>query len=168
MKKSVWKRYLPFSKRASWGTDEQQDGGNKWKTMIQNAAVFPNMTSLSNSTSQALDRNISYRFTNGGWKKYSQTPVGQGEIMLSFDAMDSWSTELKRDESQKGGTSICPSRVIYGGIGMPHLSASAVQTEGLIKSHLSSKAKTTYSAIWKRVNKLHINQSKAGRRHHCN
>ena len=31
------------------------------------------------------------------------------------------------------------------------------QTEGLIKSHLQSKAKTpTYSAIWKRVNKLDI------------
>ena len=31
------------------------------------------------------------------------------------------------------------------------------QTEGLIKAHLSSKTKTpTYSAIWKRVNKLHI------------
>ena len=31
------------------------------------------------------------------------------------------------------------------------------QTEGLIKSHLSSKIKTpTYSAIWKRINKLHI------------
>ena len=31
------------------------------------------------------------------------------------------------------------------------------QTEGLIKSHLQSKIKTsTYSAIWKRVNKLSI------------
>ena len=31
------------------------------------------------------------------------------------------------------------------------------QTEGLIKSHLKEKANTpTYSAIWKRVNKLHI------------
>jgi len=31
------------------------------------------------------------------------------------------------------------------------------QTEGLIKSHLQSKTKTpTYSAIWKRVNRLHI------------
>ena len=37
----------------------------------------------------------------------------------------------------------------------PHLPFR--QTEGLIKSHLKEKSKTpTYSAIWKRVNKLHI------------
>ena len=41
------------------------------------------------------------------WKKYNKSLVRRGEIMLSFDAIDSWSTELKEMNHKKEGASIC-------------------------------------------------------------
>ena len=37
------------------------------------------------------------------WKKYNKSLVRRGEIMLSFDAIDSWSTELKEMNHGKEG-----------------------------------------------------------------
>ena len=93
------------------------------------------------------------------WKKYNKSLVRRGEIMLSFDAMESWSTELKEMNHKKDGHRFVYSESFMEALGYCHLYLHLPfrQTEGLIKSHLSSKIKTpTYSAIWKRVNKLHI------------
>ncbi len=79
--------------------------------------------------------------------------------MLSFDAIDSWGTELKEMNHKKEGHQFVYPESFMEALGYCHLYLHLPfrQTEGLIKSHLSSKTKTpTYSAIWKRVNKLNI------------
>ena len=93
------------------------------------------------------------------WKKYNKSLVRRGEIMLSFDAIDSWSKELKEMNHKKEGHQFVYPESFVEALGYCHLYLHLPfrQTEGLIKSHLSSKIKTpTYSAIWKRVNRLHI------------
>ncbi len=40
---------------------------------------------------------------NRNWKKYNQSLVRRGEIMLSFDAMEQWGTELKEMNRRKEG-----------------------------------------------------------------
>ena len=37
------------------------------------------------------------------WKKYNKSLVRRGEIMLSFDAIDSWEIELKEMNYKKEG-----------------------------------------------------------------
>jgi IS5 family transposase len=99
---------------------------------------------------------------NRNWKKYNKSLVRRGEIMLSFDAMEQWSTELKEMNRGKEGHQYVYPESFMEALGYCHLYLHLPfrQTEGLIKSHLSSKTKTpTYSAIWKRVNKLHINMN---------
>ena len=79
--------------------------------------------------------------------------------MLSFDAMESWSIELKEMNHKKEGHRFVYPESFMEALGHCHLYLHLPfrQTEGLIKSHLQSKTKTpTYSAIWKRVNKLDI------------
>lgn len=93
------------------------------------------------------------------WKKYNKSLVRRGEIMLSFDAINSWNKELKKMNHKKEGHRFVYPESFMEALGYCHLYLHLPfrQTEGLIKSHLSSKTKTpTYSAIWKRVNKLHI------------
>jgi len=93
------------------------------------------------------------------WKKYNQSLVRRGEIMLSFDAMEQWSAELKEMNQGKEGHRFVYPETFMEALGYCHLYLHLPyrQTEGLIKSHLQEKAKTpTYSAIWKRVNKLDI------------
>ena len=50
---------------------------------------------------------ILYDFMKRNWKKYNKSLVRRGEIILSFDAIDSWSTELKKMNHKKEGASIC-------------------------------------------------------------
>ena len=79
--------------------------------------------------------------------------------MLSFDAIDSWSTELKEMNHKKEGRQFVYPESFMEALGCCHLYLHLPfrQTEGLIKSHLKNKSKTpTYSAIWKRVSKLNI------------
>ena len=96
---------------------------------------------------------------NRNWKKYNTSLVRRGEIMLSFDAIESWNTELKKMNHKKEGHQFVYPESFMEALGCCHLYLHLPfrQTEGLIKSHLQSKVKTpTYSAIWKRVNKLDI------------
>lgn len=93
------------------------------------------------------------------WKKYNPSLVRRGEIMLSFDVIESWSQELKEMNRGKEGNRFVYPESFMEALGYVHLYLGLPfrQTEGLIKSHLKEKTKTpTYSAIWKRVNKLHI------------
>jgi len=96
---------------------------------------------------------------NRNWKQYNRSLVRRGEIMLSFDAMEQWSAELKEMNHKKEGNRYQYPESFMEALGYVHLYLGLPyrQTEGLIKSHLKSKTNTpTYSAIWKRVNKLDI------------
>lgn len=93
------------------------------------------------------------------WKKYNKSLVRRGEIMLSFDAIESWDAELKKMNHKKEGHQYVYPESFMEALGYCHLYLHLPyrQTEGLIKSHLKGKSKTpTFSAIWKRVNKLDI------------
>jgi len=93
------------------------------------------------------------------WKTYNKSLVRRGEIMLSFDAMQHWNAELDLMNHKKEGNQYKYPDTFMEALGYVHayLGLPYRQTEGLIKSHLKEKAKTpTYSAIWKRVNKLDI------------
>ena len=87
--------------------------------------------------------------------------------MLSFDAMEQWDAELKEMNRGKEGRRYVYPESFMEALGYCHayLHLPYRQTEGLIKSHLKEKTKTpTYSAIWKRVNKLDIKMNpKLGR-----
>ena len=104
---------------------------------------------------------------NRNWKKYNQGRIRRGEIMLSFDTMKQWSTELKEMNQGKEGNRYVYPESFMEALGYVHLYLHLPfrQTEGLIKSHLKEESKTpTYSAIWKRVNKLDIKMNpKMGR-----
>ena len=65
--------------------------------------------------------------------------------------------ELKEINHKKEGHQFVYPESFMEALGYCHLYLNLPfrQTEGLIKSHLQSKT-PTYSAIWKRVNKLHI------------
>ena len=43
---------------------------------------------------------------NRNWEKYNKSLVRRGETMLSFDAIDSWSTELKEINHKKEGVAL--------------------------------------------------------------
>jgi len=93
------------------------------------------------------------------WKKYNKSLVRRGEIMLSFDAMEQWSVELKEMNRGKEGHRYQYPESFMEALGYCHLYLHLPfrQTEGLIKSHLKKRSQIpTYSAIWKRVNKLDI------------
>ena len=86
--------------------------------------------------------------------KYNKSLVRRGEILLSFDVIESWKAELKEMNHKKEGNRYQYPESFMEALGYVHLYLGLPfrQTEGLIKSHLQSKTKTpTYSAIWKRV-----------------
>ena len=72
------------------------------------------------------------------WKKYNQSLVRRGEIMLSFDAMEQWSAELKEMNQGKEGHRFAYPETFMEALGCCHLYLHLPyrQTEGLIKSHL--------------------------------
>ena len=81
---------------------------------------------------------------NRNWKKYNESLVRRGEIMLSFDAIDSWSTELKEMNHKKEGRQFVYPESFMEALGCCHLYLHLPfrQTEGPIKSHLKNKSKT--------------------------
>ena len=82
---------------------------------------------------------------NRNWKKYNESLVRRGEIMLSFDAIDSWSTELKEMNHKKEGHQFVYPESFMEALGCCHLYLHLPfrQTEGLIKSHLKKQIKNT-------------------------
>ncbi len=63
------------------------------------------------------------------WKKYNKSLVRRGEIMLSFDAMEQWGTELKEmNHNKEGHTGTFILNHSWKHQVLPSLSTSAIQT----------------------------------------
>lgn len=94
------------------------------------------------------------------WKKYNQSLVRRGEILLSFDVMETWKDELDMmNRGKEGKTFKYPDSFMQTlGYARAYLHLPYRQTEGLIRTHMKDTMKhtPTYSAIFKRVNKLDI------------
>ena len=47
------------------------------------------------------------------WSKYNESLVKRGEILLDFDVIDNWNSELEKMNQGKEGKKICLFRFIY-------------------------------------------------------
>ena len=100
------------------------------------------------------------------WPSYNLSLVGRGEILFSYDFLDSWmGSELERmNKNKKGKPFIFPDSFILV-IGYIRYSFNLPyrQTEGIIKAtgkRLLLPSNSSYGHICKRINKLTINIKK--------
>ena len=92
-------------------------------------------------------------------KKSNKLLVREGEIMLSHTTLKKWSMELEDMNHGKEGRRFVYPDSFMEALGYCHLYMHLPfrQTADLVKSYLKGKTKTpTYSAIWKRVDKLRV------------
>ena len=110
------------------------------------------------STNPALDHNIFCQFMN--WKTYNHSLVRRGEIIMSFDVMDHWKTELDEIKKGKDGrqykypksfTILLEYARVY--FGLPYR-----QTQVLVQAYRSKRIPKVpnHISINRRINKLDI------------
>ena len=94
------------------------------------------------------------------WKKYNESLVKRGEILLDFDVIDNWDSELeKMNEGKKGRKFVYPDLFIkLLGYMRAYFNLPYRQTEGVIRKHASNTLPSIpdYSRICKRINRLDI------------
>ena len=84
------------------------------------------------------------------WKKYNESLVRRGEILLDFDVIDNWPIELeKMNNGKEGRKFVYPDSYFH----LPYR-----QTEGVVREHASNKLPSIphYSNINRRINNLDI------------
>jgi hypothetical protein len=94
------------------------------------------------------------------WSSYNQSLVRRGEVMLDFDVIDSWHSELKRmNDGKKGAQYDYPNSFVQLlGYMRVYFHLPYRQTEGVIRAHAGKRlpAIPDYSTISRRLNKLNI------------
>jgi hypothetical protein len=96
------------------------------------------------------------------WPSYNQSLVRRGEILFSYDFLDSWDPELERmNKNKEGKPYLYPDFFILAiGYIRTYLHLPYRQTEGIIKATGKSLPNhPCYEQICKRINKLNINDS---------
>ena len=97
------------------------------------------------------------------WPSYNRSLVRRGEILFSYDVLDTWDYELQRmNKNKMGKPFIFPNSFILA-IGYVRYSFHLPyrQTEGIIKATGKSlPSKPSYGHICKRINKLNIDIKK--------
>jgi hypothetical protein len=97
------------------------------------------------------------------WPSYNHSLVRRGEILFSYDFLDTWDSELeKMNQNITGKPFIFPDSFILA-IGYIRYSFCLPyrQTEGIIKATGKNlPSKPSYGHICKRINKLDINITK--------
>ena len=97
------------------------------------------------------------------WPSYNRSLVRRGEILFSYDFLDTWDSELeKMNQNKTGKPFIFPDSFILA-IGYIRYSFCLPyrQTEGIIKATGKNlPSKPSYGHICKRINKLDINITK--------
>lgn len=102
------------------------------------------------------------------WRKYNQSLVKRGEIMLGFDIIDNWDNELEEMNKGKVGEPFHypNSFLLLLGYARVYFHLPFRQTEGIIRAHAENKIPSIpdYSTIDRRINKLniHVNNNKLG------
>ena len=94
------------------------------------------------------------------WKKYNESLVKRGEILLDFDVIDNWHVELeKMNEGKVGRKFVYPDSFIkLLGYMRSYFHLPYRQTEGIVRAHASNTLPSIpdYSRICKRINGLNI------------
>ena len=94
------------------------------------------------------------------WKKYNESLVKRGEVLLDFDVMDNWDSELEKMNQRKEGRKfVYPDSFIkLLGYMRAYFHLPYRQTEGIVRSHAANTLPSIpdYSRICRRINRLDI------------
>ena len=94
------------------------------------------------------------------WNKYNKSLVKRGEVLLDFDVIDNWPTELeKMNQGKEGRKFVYPDSFIkLLGYMRAYFHLPYRQTEGVIREHASNTLPSIpdYSNINRRINRLDI------------
>ena len=94
------------------------------------------------------------------WKNYNESLVKRGEILLDFDVIDNWDSELeKMNKGKEGRKFVYPDSFIkLLGYMRAYFHLPYRQTEGVVREHASNTLPSIpdYSNISRRINRLNI------------
>ena len=94
------------------------------------------------------------------WNKYNESLVKRGEVLLDFDVIDNWPTELeKMNQGKEGRKFVYPDSFIkLLGYMRAYFHLPYRQTEGVVREHASNTLPSIpdYSNINRRINRLDI------------
>jgi hypothetical protein len=94
------------------------------------------------------------------WNKYNESLVKRGEILLDFDVIDNWDSELeKMNKGKEGRKFVYPDSFIkLLGYMRVYFHLPYRQTEGVVRKHASNTLPSVpdYSNISRRINRLNI------------
>jgi hypothetical protein len=94
------------------------------------------------------------------WSVYNQSLVRRGEILIGFDVIDNWDTELKEMNKDKVGEPFHypDTFVLLLGYAKAYFHLPYRQTEGIAQGHAKGKLPSIpdYTTINKRINRLDI------------
>ena len=94
------------------------------------------------------------------WKKYNESLVKRGEILLDFDVIDNWDSELeKMNQGKEGRKFVYPDSFIkLLGYVRAYFHLPYRQTEGIVRAHAANTLPSIpdYSRICRRINRLDI------------
>jgi hypothetical protein len=94
------------------------------------------------------------------WNKYNESLVKRGEVLLDFDVIDNWPTELeKMNQGKEGRKFVYPDSFIkLLGYTRAYFHLPYRQTEGVVREHASNTLPSIpdYSNINRRINRLDI------------
>ena len=94
------------------------------------------------------------------WKNYNESLVKRGEILLDFDVIDNWNTELiEMNKNKEGRKFVYPDSFIkLLGYMRAYFHLPYRQTEGVVREHASNTLPSIpdYSNISRRINRLDI------------
>ena len=97
------------------------------------------------------------------WKKYNESLVRRGEILLDFDVIDNWNTELEEMNKDKEGRKfVYPDSFIkLLGYMRAYFHLPYRRTEGVVREYASNSLPSIphYSNISRRINRLDIEVS---------
>ncbi len=94
------------------------------------------------------------------WRNYNESLVKRGEVLLDFDIIDNWNTELEEMNKDKEGRKfVYPDSLIkLLGYMRAYFHLPYRQTEGVVREHASNTLPSIpdYSNISRRINRLDI------------
>ena len=94
------------------------------------------------------------------WKNYNESLVKRGQVLLGFDVIDNWDTELeKMNEGKEGRKFVYPDSFIkLLGYMRAYFHLPYRQTEGGVRAHTTTTVPSIpdYSRICRRINRLNI------------
>jgi transposase len=94
------------------------------------------------------------------WRKYNESLIRRGEILLDFDVIDNWDTELEEmNRGKEGRKFVYPDSFIkLLGYMRLYFHLPYRQTEGIVRAHVEDRLPSIphYSNISRRINRLDI------------